>query len=59
MDEKMVTIYVGGYPRRCLESKVEEELASIERVKQYYREKGIPQEMIEKGYSVRIVRDEN
>ena len=24
MSEKMVTMYIGGYPRRCPESKVEE-----------------------------------
>ena len=59
MGEKMVTIYIGDAMQRYPESEVQLVLANIEKVRQYYREKGIPQEMVDKAYNVRIVQDED
>lgn len=59
MSEKIVTIYIGGYPRRCIESRVEKILENIEQLKQHYLSKGVLQEVLDKMYSVRIVRDED
>jgi len=58
MTEKLVTIYIDDYPRRCEESKVDQVLAHIEKLKQYYLKKGVPQEMLDRMYHVRIVKDE-
>ena len=59
MAEKMVTIYIDEYPRRCEESKVPKVLEDIEKLKQEYLKKGVPQETLDKMYSVRIVKDED
>ncbi len=59
MAEKMVTIYIDEYPRRCEESKIPLVLENIERLKQEYLKKGIPKEMLDKMYTVRIVKDED
>ena len=58
-DEKIVTILIGGYPRYCEESKVPQVLESIEKLKEYYREKNAPMEMVEKVYKVEILTDGN
>ena len=55
----MVTIYIDEYPRRCEESKVPKVLEDIEKLKQEYLQKGVPQETLDKMYSVRIVKDED
>ena len=59
MDEKMVTIHIGDAVQRYPESEVKLVLANIEKVRQYYREKGVPQEMVDKAYNVRIVKEED
>ena len=59
MKEKLVTIFVDEYPRRCLESKVPQVLENIEKLKQHYLQKGVPQETLDKMYTVRIVKDED
>ncbi len=59
MDEKWVTIFIDEYPRRCPESKVQQILGNIEQLKQGYLQKGVPQETLDKMYSVRIVKDED
>lgn len=59
MAEKMVTIYIGDDMKRYPESEVQLVLANIEKVRQHYREKGVPQEMVDKAYNVRIVKDED
>ena len=51
MEDKMVTIYIGGYPRRCPESRVPLILENIEKIKQYYAEKGAPKDMVEAAAS--------
>ena len=48
MSEKLVTIYIDGYPRRCEESKVPQVLENIEKLKQEYLSKGVPQEILDK-----------
>lgn len=52
MEDKMVTIYIGGYPRRCPESRVPLILENIEKIKQYYAEKGAPKDMVEAAYCI-------
>lgn len=59
MTEKWVTILVDGYPRRCPENKVQQVLDNIEQLKQMYLKKGVPQETLDKMYSVQIVKDED
>ena len=59
MAEKWVTIFVDEYPRRCPENKVQQVLENIEQLKQEYLLKGVPQETLDKMYSVRIVNDED
>lgn len=59
MTEKYVTMYIDDYPRRCSESKVDEVLEHIEKLKQQYLSKGVPQEILDKMYTVRIMKDEN
>lgn len=59
MAEKWVTILVDGYPRRCPENKVQQVLDNIEQLKQMYQKKGVPQETLDKMYSVQIVKDED
>ena len=59
MAEKWVTILVDGYPRRCPENKVQQVLDDIEQLKQMYLKKGVPQETLDKMYSVQIVKDED
>ena len=57
MEEKWVTIFVDEYPRRCPESKVQQVLENIEQLKREYLRKGVPQETLDKMYSVRIEKD--
>lgn len=59
MDEKMVTIYVDDYPRRCKESKIPQVLENIESLKKYYLEKGVDKNLLDKMYNVRIVKEED
>ena len=59
MEDKMVTIYIGGDPRRCPESRVPLILENIEKIKQYYAEKGAPKDMVEAAYTIEIVKDED
>ena len=59
MAEKLVTVFVDGYPRRCEESKVPKIMENIERLKKHYLQKGVPQETLDKMYSMRIVKDED
>ena len=59
MAEKMVTIYINEYPRRCEESKVPQVLENIERLKQEYLKKGIPKDLVDELHAVRIVKDED
>lgn len=59
MAEKWVTILVDGYPRRCPETKVQQVLDNIEQLKQMYLKKGVPQETLDKMYSVQIAKDED
>lgn len=59
MTEKWVTIYVDDYPRRCKESNIETVLQNIEQLKQRYLKAGVPKEVLEKMYTVRIVKDEH
>jgi len=59
MSEKMVTVYIDEYPRRCEESKVPQVLENIEKLKHEYLSKGVPQETLDKMYTVRIVKDED
>lgn len=59
MAEKMATIYIDEYLRRCEESKVSQVLENIENLKREYRKKGVPQETLDEMYSVRIVKDED
>lgn len=59
MEEKWVTIHIGDGTRRCPESEMQKVLDNIEKVKEHYREKGVPQENVDKVYFVRIEKDEN
>jgi len=59
MKEKWVTIYIDNYPRSCPESKVPQVLENIERLKERYLQKGVSQELLNKMYTVRIVKDED
>lgn len=58
MADRMVTIYVDDYPRRCRESKIPKVLENIENLKQMYRAKGVSEELLDKLYgNIRIVPD--
>jgi hypothetical protein len=56
--EKMVTVYIDGYPRRCTEERLPEAMKALEELKDYYVSKGIPREKVERMHPVRIVRDD-
>ena len=57
--DKWVTVYVGGYPNGCTESKVPIILENVENLKKMYLEKGVAQEILDELYSIRIVKDED
>lgn len=65
--EKTVKVLIDGYPRYCAESKLDQVLDQIEKIKREYLEmeppKGMTKEdfakMVEKLYTVEIVRDED
>lgn len=59
MAEKSVTTQIGDGTRRCPESKVQKVLDSIEKRKQYDQERNVPQEAVDKIYSLGVVRDEH
>ena len=58
-NEKWVRVIIDGYPRSCPESRLEQVLQNIENLKQYYLQKGVEKELIDKMYAVQIVRDED
>ena len=59
MAEKLVTIYIDDYPRVCKESDIETILQNIEQLKQRYLKLGVSKELLEKMYTVQIVKDES
>lgn len=56
-EEKWVEIRIDGYPRYCEESRIPEVLANIEALKKMYLEKGVSKELLDKMYTVEIVKD--
>lgn len=59
MKEKWVTVEIGGYPRRCPESRLEWVYEQAERLKKEFIQKGAPKEMVERLYTIKIVKDED
>lgn len=55
MDEKWVTIEIGGYRRRCPESRLEQILAEVEQMKREYLQKGAPKQVVDEMYRVVIL----
>ena len=59
MEEKWVTVKIGGYTRRCPESRLPWVYEEAERQKKEYLEKGVSAEKLEKLHEIEIVEDGN
>ena len=59
MNKKMVTVKIGGYTRRCPESRIPWVYEEAKRQKKEYMKLGVPAEELEKLYEIEIVQDED
>jgi len=59
MEEKWVTVKIGGYPRRCKKTHLEEVVVNAEGFKGKYVSMGIPQEEVDEIYQIEILYDED